>query len=470
MEPHVEVRKAAPPVLKTRPRLGARPAIAAVGCLLTISTLSVQATEPDSPIERTIAVASGVSSDGFHVLDEQMRELIDVLLAENPDVVAAWTRSSASFERVPQERSLPDPTLVYRYFARTPETRVGPQEHALELSQAVPWGGKRRLQAARAESSAASVTWNAEDLERRAVADLKRAYFEAAYLQEALSVNQEERELLERFERIALTRYSTGQGIQQSVVKVQTQISRLDDRETELRQRLDVLQRRMAELIGSPDRSLTLAAIRPPFPVLHYDRAELERLAVSEHPRVRAMLQTLDGDRAWAQRRKLEFRPDFRLGVGWTTVGRREDTAGISAPPEGNGKDILALSFGLNLPVHRSRIRAGVNEAQQSERAHRETLTAVQNELRFDLQQAVFRLDSLEERGRLYDEVIIPQAEESLASAEAAYTTNKLSFLDLLDAERVLFESRLTYHRLVADLWIALTDVELATARPFPPA
>jgi outer membrane protein TolC len=44
-----------------------------------------------------------------------------------------------------------------------------------------------------------------------------------------------------------------------------------------------------------------------------------------------------------------------------------------------------------------------------------------------------------------------------------------LSFLDLLDAERILFQSRLAYHRLVADLWIALADLELAVARPFPP-
>jgi outer membrane protein TolC len=40
--------------------------------------------------------------------------------------------------------------------------------------------------------------------------------------------------------------------------------------------------------------------------------------------------------------------------------------------------------------------------------------------------------------------------------------------LDLLDAERVLFQSRLAYHRLLADLWMALADLEFAIASPFP--
>jgi len=433
-------------------------------CALAVPTTLAQADRVETEI------AGGLSVDRFNVLDDQLRELIETALAENPRLVSAWSQTRSSFQQVPQARSLPDPLVSYRYFAETPETRVGPQEHMLEVSQAVPWGGKRRLQAERAESAAASRTWEAEDLERQVVADLKRTYFEAAYLQEALRVNAEERDLLQRFESIALKRYSTGQGIQQNVVKVQTEISRLEDRRTELGERLDVVSRRLSERIGRPEAALTLVPIELPFPDLGFVRGELEQVAVSEHPRVHAVEQRIAGDQAWSERRKLESRPDFRFGVGYTAVGRREDLAGRTNPPEGNGDDILGLTVGINIPLHRKRIHAGVAEALESERANRDLLAAVRDRLRYDVQQATLQLDSLSERGRLYLEVIIPQAEESLASAEAAYTTDRLSFLDLLDAERVLFQSRLAYHRLVTDLWIALADLELATARPFPPA
>lgn len=415
-------------------------------------------------------VATGLSTDRFHVADDQVRGLIDALLAENPRLVSAWAFSESSFQQVPQERSLPDPMVSYRYLVQTPESRVGPQEHMLELSQGVPWRGKRRLQAGRAESVASGRTWEAEDLERRLVADLKRAYFEVAYLQEALRVNGEERELLRRFESIALKRYATGQGIQQSVVKVQTDISRLDDRDTELHERLHTRLRKIAELVGRPEQALMLEPIELRLPDLSYDRDEMERFALAEHPRVRAVERRIDADRTWTERRKLESKPDFRFGLGYTIVGQRDDPAGTVSPPQDNGQDILGLTVGVNIPIYRKRIRAGVAEARESERANQELLTAVRDRLRFDIQEALLQVDSLSERGRLYDEVIIPQAEEALASAEAAYTTNRLRFLDLLDAERILFQSRLAYHRLVADLWIAMADLELSMARRFPEA
>jgi outer membrane protein TolC len=415
-----------------------------------------------------MVASDGIMLDDIHVLDGQLRGLLQTALSENPRLEWAWSQSRSSFERVQQERSLPDLQLNYRYFVSPPEPRVGPQEHMFELSQTVPWGGKRRLQAERAEHLATSRTWEAEDLQREVVADIKRTYYEVAYLQESLRVNEEESELLRRFESIALKRYATGQGIQQSVVKVQTEISRLNERRSSIRERLDVMSRRLAERIGRPESLLELDPIELTFPDLDLDGDELERAARVEHPRVRAIEGRIAGDRALADRRELESRPDFRFGLGYTIVGDREDLAGRLNPPEGNGDDILGLTFGINLPVYRGRIRSGVAEAQASEQTARHLLASVQDRLRYEVQEAILEVDSLTDRARLYRDVIVPQAETSLASAEAAYTTDRLGFLDLLDAERVLFQSRLAYHRLLADRWIALADLELFTARAIP--
>jgi outer membrane protein TolC len=413
-------------------------------------------------------LAEPLSADRFHLPDAQISELIRTLLSENPQILSVWAQSRSRYERVPQEKSLPDPQLTYRYFAQTPETRVGPQDQWLEINQGVPWGGKRGLQAQRAESLAAGTTWEAGDVERRLVAELKRAYFEAAYLQEALRVNSEEQEILRRFESIALRRYATGQGIQQSVVKVQTEISRLDDQQTRLREQLDAVVRRLSVLTGRPELPLSLGPIELGLPAVAYDRDDLETLAVANNPRVRAVERRIEADQIWAKRRKLESRPDFRFGVGYIWVGDREDSAGTTNPPEDNGKNAVSLTVGVNIPIFRKRIRAGVSEAKESEQADQELLQTVRDRLRFDVQEALLRIDSLTERGHLYRDVIVPQAEESLASAEAAYATDRLSFLDLLDAERILFQSRLAYHRLVSDLWGALADLELSIAQPFP--
>lgn len=409
-----------------------------------------------------------MAGEDFHVTDPRFAWLAERLLEENPRLRAARAGWRSATQRVKRTGTLPDPLLSYRYYARTPETRVGPQEHGLELSQTVPWAGKLGLQAERAEHLAASTFWNLRDLERALVAELKRNWFEALYLQEALAVNAEERELLRGFEGIALTRYATGEGIQQDVVKVQTEISRLSDRELLLRRQLDARSRRMAELVGRPGSGVTLAATVPGLPELSIDGSLLESQAELEHPLVRAAEFRIAAEETRARRRELDGRPDFRFGVGYTMVGERDDTAGILLPPEDNGKDVLALTVGVNLPIWRKKIRAGIAEAEQGARAAGHDLDSARDALSFATQDASLRLESSAERAELYREVIVPQAGESLASAEAAYTTGRQGFLELLDAERVLFEARLAHRRLVADWWIAAADMERALGRAFP--
>jgi outer membrane protein TolC len=338
----------------------------------------------------------------------------------------------------------------------------------LEISQGVPWFGKLGLQGERAEHSAGSVSWRVRDLERDLLAELKREYFDAAYLQESLAINADEQALLERFERSALTRYATGEGIQQHVVKVQTDISRLADKEILLRERLDAVQRRIAQLIGRPHLDLSLKPVSLPLLDLEFDRAELEEEALGAHPEIRAVLKQIEADGAWLRRRRLDWRPDFRFGIGYVYVDEREDDPGRQVPPEDNGKDVLALSVGINLPIYRRRISAGVAEANESLQSSQLSLQDTMDRLRFEVQESVLRLESFDERARLYRDVLIPQAEESLASAEAAYTTNRQDFLDLLDAERILFQVRLTYHRLLSDYWMALADLERGLGRRFP--
>lgn len=447
--------------------------VRAASCLvIAAAALLAAAAEERSPVTdgpQENGLAPLAAGEDYQVTGPRIAELISILLEENPRLRSARAAWRSAVERVPQASALPDPLLSYRYFARTPETRVGPQEHGLELSQTIPWRGKLGLQAERAEHMAASGMWGMRDLERALVGELKRTWFDAAYLREALAVNAEERDLLSRFEEIALTRYAVGEGIQQNVVKVQTEISRLVDREVLLRRRLDVAERSMAELLGRPGSEVDLAPAVPEPPRLSLDRSALASEAEREHPLARAAEARVAAEEAWSRHRGLEGRPDFRFGLGYTMVGEREDMAGIVNPPEDNGKDILALMVGVNLPIHRKRIQAGIAEAEQSARSAEQALQGIRNELSFAVQDAILRLESGAERAALYREVIVPQAEESLASAEAAYTTGRQGFLDLLDAERVLFEARLTYRRLVADWWIAATDLERALGRAFPP-
>jgi outer membrane protein TolC len=408
------------------------------------------------------------SLQDFHAGPPQLGHLIEILLEENPEIRAARAGHESSRQRAAQRRALPDPQLQVRYFASTPETRVGPQEAGVGIQQAFPWFGKRRLEAERAGHQARSIGWSASALARDRVAELKRAYFEAAYYQEAMELNREEKDLLERFEKIALTRYGTGQGIQGSVVKVQTEITRLSDRHTQLHNGWDVAVQRIGRLLGRAGAPPSLDPIELRLVPIREEAEQLAASAATRRPEIRAAQEWIESEATWARRQALGGRPDFRLGLEWIAVDGREDRLGRATPPEDNGQDVVALVAGISLPVFRGRIRAGVSEAQASLRASRELLDHERDRVRFEVEEARLRVAAVEERARFHQEVLLPQAREALALAEAAYITNRVGFLDLLDAERVLFQSRLTLQRLLTDFWIAAADLERALGRPFP--
>jgi outer membrane protein TolC len=413
-------------------------------------------------------MAAPDDTGGFHMTDAQLRRLAGETLDRNPRLRGAQARARAASQQPTAASALPDPRVAYRYFVREPETRVGPQRHGIELTQVIPWRGKRRVQADAAERLAQSSAWTAADVARGLIQELKRMYFEAAYLQQAINVVVEEKLLLERFEDAALRRYATGEGQQQSVIRLQTDISRLADRREELADRLRRVERRVAALTGDPSRLLELAPISLSEPPLPPTAAELRETSFADHPALLAASFDVEARRSLLSRRQLEKRPDITLGVGYTIVARRDDPAGIANPPADNGKDVLGVTLGINIPLNSNRIRAEVEEATLMQRSAESALHASRDRVLLAAQDASLELEALHERLRLQRDVILPQARQALASTEAAYSRGSLPLIDLLDAERTLLQVRLAVHRLTADAWAASASLEYALGRAFP--
>ena len=105
---------------------------------------------------------------------------------------------------------------------------------SVSVSQALPWFGT--LADRRAIASAASAMHNESYHVQRAevVRQVKLAYYDLAYLDEALQITGEEEQLLLHYEALARARYSQGFGQQQEVVKLQAEVTRVLNRRQEL--------------------------------------------------------------------------------------------------------------------------------------------------------------------------------------------------------------------------------------------
>jgi outer membrane protein TolC len=426
----------------------------------------VESALAEEPKEAAFAPASPSNTllEGIEPL--ALRQVVTEVLKRNPKIARARFRAASAAARAPQVRALPDPVAALTFFVLPPETRVGPQRVSASIRQKLPWFGKLKLKEQAALYAAAAVEAEVETVRLDLLTETRRLYYELAFHEEHEAIIQGQRSTLARYEEAAQARYSAGMGLQQGVVRIQAQITRLDARLLEISERRSSLGAAINALrdrpANEPVGKLALPEMAESIPP-----GDRLRSGAQEHrPELVAAASRIAQRRSLVELAEKNFRPDVTLGVGYTLVGRRGDPAGRASPPPDNGDDVLAFSAQVNLPVWRRKLEAGLVEALTSQQAAEEDRRRILTEIEQAVGDLGARLPLLYEHWALLEKVLSVQAREALRSAEAAYTTGKLNAVDLLDSEVVLFEVQIGIARTRTDHAVARAQLERAVARP----
>jgi len=426
-----------------------------------VSAADLAAAEVEEPSALTVADDIVKS-----VADHKLRLLLDEVLERNPEVATLAAEARAAAQRTLQEKPLPDPVVSLTAWVLPPETRVGPQLASLGLSQRFPWFGKLPLKEEAAMAAAAAAEARVEARRLKVVTEVRRLADELAFLAAEGREVEADRTTLSHYEELARARYASGAGIGQGVVKIQAEITRDDARLLEIATRRSALLARLNALRdrseGTPIPTFAIPTATEP----DLDPAELRAEALRRRP------ELAEADALIARAERLGdlaakgYSPDITAGINYAYVGKRRDQAGRDFPPEDNGQDVLGLFAAVNLPIHGKRLDAGVEEAAQRRLAAEERRRAVTAGIEGELGDLTSRLDLIWDRIRLFEDVLIHQAEESLRSAESAYATGTYNALDLLDAERVLLGVRVATERARTDFAVAAAELEGVVGLP----
>jgi outer membrane protein TolC len=250
------------------------------------------------------------------------------------------------------------------------------------------------------------------------------------------------------------------------VVKIQAEITGDDARLLEIATRRSALSARLNALRDRPQGTPIPAFAVPIAVEPDLNPAELRAEALRRRP------ELIEADALIVRAERLGdsaakgHSPDFTAGIKYAYVAKRRDRAGRDFPPEDNGQDVLGLFAAVNLPIHGKSIDAGVEEAAQWRLAAEERRRAVTTGIEGELGDLTSRLDLTWDRIRLFEDVLIHQAMESLRSAESAYATGTYNALDLLDAERVLLGVRVATERARTDYAVAAAELEGVVGMP----
>lgn len=384
--------------------------------------------------------------------------LVAEVQARNPTIAQMTASAQAAFARYPQVISLDDPMLGGALGPASIGSRSVDVAYRVEISQRLPFLGKRFLRGENALAEAHAASSDLDDT-RLQLAEVTRAAFYDYFLAErALEVNREGLELLEEFKKDAQARYKTGLVPEQDVLLAEVEIGRQRERQLSFDRAREIAVARINTLRHMPAQTPL-----PPSPrelktsIIPLDADRLRGLAISQRPDLRAVAHRLAAERASLALAEREYQPDFEAVAAYDHFWQSAE------------RDVRPMiGLRMNLPVRTARRDGAVAEAAAKLAQRRAEYDRLTDQANYEVQQAVAQLRESDKAAQLYRESILPAAKENVRAARAAYVAAKIPALSLIEAQRNLIAQRERAFEVTADFFRREALLERAIGGSIP--
>lgn len=389
-----------------------------------------------------LAVAFSFSTAGITAADEpllRLELLVQEAIERNPKIIAARERHSALKEKVPQAGTLEDPMLGFSVVNLPDNLDFNEEDMTMKeisVAQKFPFPGKRGLMEKAAAKEAGAGEAEIEEIANQVEKEVKTAFYDLSHAYRAMEVTQRNKGLLEELSKITQTRYSLGQGIQEDIIRIQVEISRMVDDLIMLEQEKRSLAARLNYLLNRPQTSPVGRPAEFDFRRAVFSIEDLQQQALANNPMLSALNQEIAAGGTTVELAKRDYLPDFNLRFAY---GQREDRS-----------DMYTGMIEMNLPIFfKSKQGRKVAEGYAEVRSAQARYDSAQNEIFYMIADMGSMLQSLERKIELYRTGIIPQSRLQIDTALSAYMVNKADFMTLLDSRMRLYRYELEYH----DAW-----------------
>ncbi len=394
----------------------------------------------------SLTAAHTHADDGKGTLEAYLQEA----LAANPELSAQFDRVKASRQIGVQMGALPDPKLSYTEFVSRVQTRTGPQERAVSLTQAFPWPGKLTLREGIADQSAQTAFYRFEATQRQVIREIGLGYFDYAFLAEATRVTRQNLSLLKQLAPTVDEKVRGGGDLSASL-RLEVELTKAEDQLQTLEEQRNALSSRIASLLGrTPDLDTPL-----PFPTMS---ARVPRIgstdslesAVKGHPLVEAASSGVITAELAEQLSRKSPLPDINIGANVIDIGGSGDTA-------------VGVMVGVSIPLQFDKYRAEKIEKSALASAARADVESIRQKLLADLHRTIQAWKEADKRLHLYRDKLLPAAEQALEVTSESYRNDKATVTDLIDSERTLLDLRLMYQRALASAHKAALEIRTLT-------
>ncbi len=390
-----------------------------------------------------------------------LNQLIKIALNNNAELKAKKLAWESMIEQYPQATALSDPKLVYTEAIDPIETRLGPQDRVLSLSQGFPFPGKLNLKGKIVKKDISIAKTRYDKASRDVLVALKQSYYELAYLQTAVRLSMQNKAVLEKITHIATTDYAASNSTLNDVAKAQSQFAQVSYDVQLLSELVSTEKTRINSLLNrDPEQPFDINShSKVPVKLSH----PITRLYQFAENNEELKIADLAIEKSSIKRNLAGYSslPDFNVGVRYSQIGDRDDVTGL----ERNGDDGLAVSIGLNIPLNTTKNKAIKHQAYLERQKSIENKKSLLNNLNNKVKSVYFKINNAYRQAILYHKNLIPQAQHAKHIAEIQYRENKGSIAQYLETQSTWLNFQLAYQRAVTDYWKNRAEMEKLTGR-----
>ncbi len=401
-----------------------------------------------------LASASEPSADPGLTLT--LEEAVDVAQKNDPWLIGNKSSQDAIESMSIAAGTLPDPKMSIGVANIAADSFDFSQEamtlFKVGVSQMFPRGDSLKLRKQQLQLMGSQYPYQREDRKAKVVVTAAKLWLDAYKAQESIALIEKNRALFEQLVDVAQASYSSavGKTRQQDIIRAQLELTRLDDRLTLLKQKLDMSQQQLSEWLSTysggrfstkatgnflKGSSYIFARNLPDISMLRetlfiaateVDPQELFQY-FSRHPAINALEQKIESSKKGIDLAKQKYKPEWGVSAGY---GFRDDT-----PTGIDRSDLFSVGVSFDIPLFTSN-----RQDKQVQSAIYKTASVKTEKLllirkliaSFETNRShLFRLN---ERQKLFQERLLPQMHEQAEASLTAYTNDDGDFSEVVRA------------------------------------
>lgn len=370
-----------------------------------------------------------------------LQEAFNLALSANPELAVAQREREAIEGVKAQAVVRPNPTIS----TSIQDTRSDTRQITLQFNQEIEFGNKRDVRIEVADSIYNKATVELESKKAEVHANVVAIFYEVLVAQERLNLAKSSVEVAHLALDAAAKRVKAGKSspVEETKSKIAESVTRIElmqanSQLTSSRKRLSALWGNTSPTFESAEGEVTRIPLT----------ASLKELSamLGNSPAIRVAKIEVNARELMTKVERSKITPNITISAG--VVNNQE-----------LGLNQALLGLTVPIPLF-DRNQGNLQEAVSRKYKAQDELIALESQLTTKLSGQYERLSVARQVATSLSTEILPGAESAFDAASKGFSAGKFSFLDVLDAQRTLFQAKSEYIQTLLDAHQAVAEIE----------